>query len=127
MNVYGKRSQRGSPNAIADQLITELESEFDLMRLERHMADLERKDERLVEKMDVLKARIEGPTRASAYAARHDASLIRRWGRMLATEGEIFWLKSQRKRLAEEWRRCSALADDIRFGLRVTGVESPRD
>jgi hypothetical protein len=127
MNVYGKRSQRGSPDAIADQLITELESEFDLMRLERHMADLERKDERLVEKITALKAGIEAPVGTPAYAALREPGPIRRWGRALAAECEIFWLKSRRKRLAEDWRRYSILADDIKFGLRVTGVGYPRD
>jgi len=126
-NVYGKRSRRGSPDAIADQLITELEYEFDLMRLERYMSDLERKDECLVEKIDAQKARIEPSTRASGYAVIRDTSLIRQWGRMLATEGRVFWLKARRKKLAEEWRRCSAVASDIRFGLRVTGVRSPQD
>jgi hypothetical protein len=123
--VNGKRSQRGSPDTIAERLITELESEFDLMRLERHMADLERKDERLVEKMDALKASIE--PHASGYAVLRDTGLTRRWGRMLATEGRIFWLRARRKRLAEEWRRCSTLASDVRFGLHVTGVRSPQD
>jgi hypothetical protein len=125
MNVYRKRLQRGSPDVIADQLITELESEFDLMRLERYLADLERKDERLVEKIDALKASIE--PRASGYAGLRDTGLIRRWGRMLATEGRIFWLRARRKRLAEKWRRCSTLASDIRFGLHVTGMRSPPD
>src|SRR5215213_5005907 len=98
MNVYGKRSQRGSPDAVADQLITELESEFDLMRLERHMADLERKDERLIEKITALKAGIEAPVGTPAYAALREPGPIRRWGRALAAECEIFWLKSRRKR-----------------------------
>jgi len=123
--VNGKRSRTGSPGAIADQLIADLESEFDLMRLESYMSDLERKDERLVETIAVLRARIE--PHASGYAVLWSTGLSRRWGRMLATEGRILWLKSRRKRLGEEWRRRSALANDIRFGLRVTGVRSPRD
>jgi len=127
MNVYGKRSQRRSPDAIADQLITELESEFDLMRLERHMADLERKDERLVETINALKAGTGPPVGTLAYAAHREPGPIRRWDRALAAECEIFWLKSRQKRLAEEWRRYSTLADDIKFGLHVTGVRSSPD
>ena len=124
--MYGKRSRRGRPGTVADQLIAELEFEFDLVRLERYMSDLERKDERLVEKIDALKARIEPSTRASEHAGFQDTGLIRRWGRTLATRGKIFWLKARRNRLAEEWRRCSIIADDIRFALRVTGVGSLR-
>jgi len=125
-NVYGKRSRRGSPGTAADRLIAELEFEFDLVRLERYMSDLERKDERLVEKIDALKAGIEPSARASEHEGFRDTGPIRRWGPTLATEGKIFWLKSRRNRLAEEWRRCSIIADDIRFALRVTGVGSPR-
>jgi len=123
--VNGKRSRRANPDTIAERLITELESEFDLMRLEHRMADLERKDERLVEKIVALKASFE--PRASGYAVLRETGLIRRWGRMLAAEGRIFWLRARRKRLAEEWRRCSTLASDISFGLHVTGVRSPQD
>jgi len=125
--VYEKRSRRGSPGAVADQLITDLESEFDLLRLERYMSDLERKDERLAEQIDALKARIEPPTRASGNVTLGDTGLIRRWGRTLVTVGRISWSKARRKWLAEEWRRCSAVASDIRFGLRVTRVRSSRD
>jgi len=124
--VYGKRSRRGDPGTAADRLIAELESEFDLMRLERYMSELERKDERLVEEIDALKARIEPPTRTSGRPSLRDTGLIRRWGGALATVGRIFWLKARRNRLAEEWRRCSIVADDIRFALRVMGVGSPR-
>ena len=125
--MNGKRSRTASPGAIANRLIADLESEFDLVRLESYMSDLERNDERLVETIAVLRARIEPPAHASGYTGLRDTGLIRRWGRTLATEGRILWLQSRRKRLGEEWRRCSALASDIRFGLRVTGVRSPRD
>ena len=118
---------RGGPTA--GRLIADLESEFDLLRLERYMADLERKDERLVEEIDALRVRIEPPTRApsAGYAALPATGRMRRWWRALATEGKVLWLKARREMLAEEWWRCSAITGDIRFGLRVTGVRSPRE
>ncbi len=120
-----KMSRRGSPGVIADRLIAELESEFDLMRLERHMTDLEQKDERLAKEIDALRGGIEPPV--PRCEAPRKASPIRRWRRALARQVRIFWLKARRKRLVEEWRRCSVMADDIRFGLRVAGLRSTRD
>jgi len=52
-----------------------------------------------------------------------DKGLMRRWARTLAAEAGIIRCNARRKRLAEEWR-CSILADDIRFGLRLG--RSPR-
>jgi hypothetical protein len=109
----------------ADSLITDLESEFDLMRLERYMADLARKDDRLAKEVDALKTRVAPPEGASGYAAFPNP--VRRWGCTLAAGGRVFLLQTRRKRLAEEWRWCSAVAGDIRFGLRVTGAGVPRD
>ncbi len=125
--MYGKASRRGRPGAVPDQIIIDLESEFDLMRLERHMAKLEREDRRLVAEIDALKARTEPPTFAapSDYAVLPETGLTR-WWRTLATAGRIFWLKARRERLVEEWQRCSVIAGDIRFGLRVTGAKVPR-
>jgi hypothetical protein len=122
--VNGKEVQRGGPGAIADSLITDLESEFDLMRLERYMADLAWKDYRLTQEIDALKTKAAPPEGAIEYVASTDP--VRRWGRTLKVGGRIFLLQARRKRLAEERRRCSAVADDIRFGLRVTGVGVPQ-
>lgn len=126
--MYGKGSRIGSPGAVADQIITDLESEFDLMRLERHMAKLEREERRLATEIDALKARTEPPTFASPsdYAILPETGLTR-WWRTLATAGRIFWLKARRERLTEEWQRCSVIAGDITFGLRVTGAKSSRE
>ena len=98
--MNGKELRRGGPGAIADSLITDLESEFDLMRLERYMADLARKDYRLTEEIDALRMRAASPEDASGYAASPDP--VRRWGRTLAAGGRIFLLQTQRKRLAEQ-------------------------
>jgi hypothetical protein len=121
-DLYEAEWRRGSPTAA--RLIADLEFEFDLLRIKRYMADLERKDERLVEEIGALRARFEAPTRAPESALLPD---MRRWWRALAVEAKILWLKARREILAEEWRRCSAIAGDIRFGMRVTGVGSPRE
>ena len=126
MKVYGVRRRGESPDANAGRLIAELESEFDLLRLERYMADLEQRDARLAEEIDLLKARLQPPTRVPRSATSPKTSRLRRWGRVLVVGGKIFWLKTRRGILAEQWRRCSALEKDIRFGLRVAGVRSPQ-
>jgi hypothetical protein len=114
-NMYETEWRRGSPSA--GRLIADLESEFDLLRLERYVADLERRDERLAEEIYALRARLEPPS---------SRGLVRRWWRALKTEGKVLWLKARREMLAEEWRRCSAIAGDIRFGMRLTGARSSR-
>ena len=126
--MNGKGSRRDSSAAVADSLIADLESEFDLMRLQRYMAVLEQKDDRLAGEINALKAGIAIPGRTPEYTLGYTAppyaSFVRRWARTLAAEGRILLLEARRRRLADEWRRCSAVASDIRFGLRVTG--SPR-
>jgi hypothetical protein len=46
------RKEEEEMNQTAGQLIADLESEFGLLLLERYMADLERRDERLIEEID---------------------------------------------------------------------------
>jgi len=122
--LYEVRWWGESPDTSADRLIAELSAEFDLLRLKRYMADLERRDARLVEEIDILKAWLQPPTRApsSQSATSPDTGRLRRWWRVLVTEAKVFWLEARREMLAEEWRRCSAVERDIRFGLLVTGV-----
>ena len=83
--MHGRGSRRGSPGSAVDRLLTDLESEFDLMRLERYMADLVRKDERLAEEINALRARITPPEGASGCADLPETGPVRRWGRTLAT------------------------------------------
>jgi hypothetical protein len=124
-NVYETGRRSDSPTV--GRLIAELESEFDLLRLERYVADLEQRDEFLVEEIDALRrACIEAPS-ATTHQVSPERPLMRRWWRALAAEGRIVWLKARRGMLAEERRRCLAIADDIRFGMRVTGARSPRE
>jgi hypothetical protein len=52
---------------------------------------------------------------------------VRRWWGALKIERKVLWLKVRRGMLVEEWRRCLAIADDIRFGMRVTGARSSRE
>ncbi len=109
------------------RLIADLESEFDLLRLERRVADLEQRDVLLVEEIDAMRrARIEAPS-ATTHEVSPERSLMRRLWRALTTEGRILWLKARRGMLAEQRRRCLAIADDIRFGMRVTRLRSPRE
>jgi hypothetical protein len=125
--MHGMARHRGNP--AAGRLIADLESEFDLLRLERYMAGLEREDERLAGELEALRARTEAPVGApsSGYALPSDADLTRRIWRALADEVKLLWLKTRREMLAEEWRRCSVTVGDIRFGLRVTGASLPGD
>ena len=96
------------------------------MRLERHVADLEQRDELLVEEIEALRrARIEAPS-ATTHEVSPERPLMRWWW-ALTTGGRIVWLRARRGMLAEERRRCLAIADDIRFGMRVTGLRSPRE
>jgi hypothetical protein len=118
--LYGM-SRGGSPGANTDRLVAELEDEFDLLRLRRYMADLERQDARLAEEMESLKASLE-VSKSSRSATPRDAGRLRWWWRVLATGGKVFWLKIRREMLAEEWRRCSTIEKDVRFGLLVTDV-----
>lgn len=121
--MYETRWRREGP--AADRLIANLESEFDLLRLERYVADLERRDEHLLEEIDALgrRARIQAPSSTHEKLS-PQVSVTRRWWGVLVTEVRIVWLKARRGMLAEEWRRCMAIAEDIRFGMRVTGVRS---
>ncbi len=127
MKLYGVRRRGGSPDSNADRLIVELEAEFDLLRLKRYMADLEQRDACLAEEIDILKARLQPPTRApSPRSAISPNTSWPRWWRVLLIQGKIFWLKTRREILVEEWRRCSAIEKDIRFGLLITGMRSPQ-
>jgi hypothetical protein len=119
---------RGESPAVR-RLIADLESEFDLLRLERYMADLQERDERLIREIDALRrARFQ----AASSSIHEDvpperAPMRRRWWRLVRREGRIVWLKARRGMLEEEWRRCMAMADDIRFGMRLTGAKSTRE
>ena len=122
--MYETRRRSSSP--AVGRLIADLESEFDLLRLERYVADLQHRDERLVEEIDALRrARVELPS--FTREGPPERGLMRRWWRALRIEGRIVWLKWRRGVLADEWRRCSAIAEDTRFGMRLSGVRSPRE
>ena len=122
MNLYETEWWRGSPTV--DPLIADMESEFDLLRLERYTAELVHRDERLAEEIDALRVRIEPPTSESAVPS--NGGRMRRWQRALKTEGKVLWLMARREMLAEEWQRCSAIAGDIWFGMCVISVRSSR-
>ena len=83
MKSYGVRRRGESPDANAGRLIAELESEFDLLRLERYMVDLEQRDARLAEEIDLLKACIRSATSPKT-------SRLRRWGRVPVIGGKVF-------------------------------------
>jgi hypothetical protein len=124
--VYETGWRSGSP--ALGRLIADLESEFDLLRLERYVADLQHRDELLLKEIDALRrARVEAPSATTHEVPPERRSLMGRWRRALRIEGRIVWLRWRRGVLAEERRRCSAIAEDIRFGMRITGMRSPRE
>ena len=49
---------------------------------------------------------------------------MRRWLRAARIEGTIWWLKMRRGMLADEWRRCMTVAEDVRFGMHLTRARS---
>ncbi len=112
------------------RLIADLESEFDLLRLERYMADLQERDERLIREIDALRrARLQAASSSTHEDVPPERARMRRrrWWRLVRREGRIVWLKARRGMLEEERRRCMAMADDIRFGMRLTGAKSTRE
>jgi hypothetical protein len=118
--LYETGCQGESP--ALDRLIANLESEFDLLRLERRVADLEERGERLLEEIDALRSRARIQTSSREHS--EEISLMRRWWGALLTKGRIGWLRARRGMLAEERRRCMAIVEDIRFGMRLTGMRS---
>ena len=125
---------RHRANPAVDQLIANLESEFDLLRIQRYIAVLDQTDERLLNELDALKnARFEKPSYSSTLEELSLEGLSleggrsqkrRRWWGALGREGRIVWLKLRRGVLAEKRRRSVAIEQDIRFGLRLRGRRS---
>jgi hypothetical protein len=134
-------------NPAVDQLIANLESEFDLLRIQRYIADLDQTDECLLKELDALKStRFEKPSSYSSSTQEElsleglsqeglsqeelsqegERSLKRRmrWWGVLGREGRIVWLKLRRGMLAEKRRRSMAIAQDIRFEIRLRGRRS---
>ena len=127
--LFTKRRRGSSLGADADRLIVELETKFDLIRLRRHRAAIEREEARLAREVGFLR---NGPSPSTGtpelrYGDLSNAGWRRRWWRMLVIKINVLWLESRRRRLVEEQRWLLLMEEDIRFGMRVTGMRFPKD
>ncbi len=127
--LFINRRRGSSLGADADRLIVELETKFDLIRLRRHRGAIEREEARLAREVGFLRTG-QSPSTGTPelrYGDLSNAGWRRRWWRMLVIKINVLWLESRRRRLVEEQRWLLLMEEDIRFGMRVTGMRFPKD
>ncbi len=105
-----KRRERRASTKGAERFFDELELKFDLMRLRKLRAGLQREAACLTQKEELLKANllnVAGPGR---------------WRRILSTKAYLFWIGAKRQALADRQRWFLPLEGDLEFALRLRNI-----